>query len=553
MFDLVTSPWTERRLCRWRDMVVPLCAAAVVSTLGACGAAETAVAHGAGATRAGSAVVDPTKATGEAAYNQRCYSLTARQSQFAGSGNYVPSELKLRWRAGSTVDQNTPPYTEETLVAALRDGTLTTAVVIARGGTGKTTLSQAIEASLCAEMRVVRLRLLEDVITTEVAAGTNAVLAAAAARLGAVGGDPAAAIAGALGNKPWLLLLDGMDEVPLGRRGDMTAAIDEAIAKLPTLSLLVFSRPPVYETRCGLERIGAVLTMPPVECAAIDAHVAATMAESDGEAGFRAFVRTAGLDRRLAGSGRCVYAHMSTWRDLGVVKHLARLAAKRGGTLAVDGDTRSAVYGLYLSALMRDDFEGQDIGSSDALALVDRMLAGRPIAAVQSAVMKLSDCETALGDRGEIERRATCERILQSSVFRTGEEPGTWRFANATLGDFFLARRMQTELRGNNDCATVERHSALLESSEVATFVAGLPIGQRCLGRLTAALCKRAAAPESLLRLLDQGLPSGAGRKELVATARTQLGESPSPCALQVLDGIAATPAATPAARPSGR
>ena len=159
--------------------------------LAACGAPESAI-------RA-PAPVNPAQV--EVAYNQACYSMGAAHAQSVKAGRYRPVTLKVHsWPSSDAKVRAGQSITEAAFTSALADGRLRSALVLGRGGVGKSELSRMVEASICGNARVVRLGLAWDVVPAlkSAPAGANIILDRAAAMMKFKGKDAKTAI-----DTPW--------------------------------------------------------------------------------------------------------------------------------------------------------------------------------------------------------------------------------------------------------------------------------------------------------------------------------------------------------------
>lgn len=463
-----------------------------------------------------------------------CKSLLSQRAKEVASKRYLPNELLIhRWPTQTGAAAKGPTLVDEAaltqrVLSAKARGTL----IIARGGTGKSKLAWSLEAQLCGQIPVVRVDLQWDVKPPQ--HGENPVLTAALHAVHGRSADPAAALQRALGNKPWLLLLDSLDEVPLDRRKRLVAHVNAAMKRFPTLRTVVFTRPPVFTGNYGLQHAEALVELPQLSCARTDDARARLIQSDSARATFNAFTKRYGLDRKAVGAAdRCYYPHLSTYRDFFVVKRISQ-AGTQGAQLA----SRAHVYGFYLTVLLVKDLQGVGVLPKDALTTIDRMVqAQRPTPATRNLRFALPDCEASLPVADAAKKRGACERLMQSSLFTADTKPGTFRLRNQSLADLFFARHTAA-LVAKDGCDVVQRRSALFESNEVAGFFVGLAEGQRCLAQLTQTLCAHGGFAQHNYEQLDQGLPGGAKRLAVIRQAQAAKGQEPDLCVTALLDRL---------------
>ncbi len=503
----------------------------------ACGGSEVAVRT--------PAPVNPAMA--EVAYNQICYSLGAKHAQSVKSGRYRPATLNVHnWPASDATIRAGQSLPEAAFTSALADGRLRSALVLGRGGVGKSELARMVEASVCGSLRVVRLSLIWDVVPrakTAPPAG-NVVLLSAAAEMKLAGKDAKAAIDGAMAGRPWLLLLDGLDEVSLGARPRTLRDIQAAVAAMPHMRLVVLSRPPVFRDGYGLTGMQAKVEVPRLPCVEVERVLAGGGPGDDRATALRKFVGLYKLDRKVGAGAACVYPHLSTWRDLAVVRSLshvhsdAKLAARTGSQLQRN---RAGIYRAYLETLLLDDLVRQDIGPVEAMGLVDDMIDAGKIEPDSRAVsLTLKSCLASVGQGDDGVRRWRCKALLQSALFSPMKGKQAWHFANQSIADFFLARRLDRQMaaKGPAGCAAIAVDQSLDECNEIAGFFLGLPRGRQCALDVANHLCER-AVPERLTMLLELGLPEGKERAKLLYAARVRAkAAGVKPCARQELERL---------------
>ena len=468
-------------------------------------------------------------------YASRCLELRSEQGEAVRESKYIPAELMIhRWpkTPGKPAGAPTGLYqsvSEERLLELLRGGGSRIALLIARGGTGKSKLAWSIEAQICAETPVFRVDLRWEVarVMDSASPGDNPLLRVLAERLGATPNqDAKSVLASAMGKGKLLLLLDALDEVALNVRPKVVAHVNAAIAALPGLNAVVLTRPPVYTGNYGLAPVDALVELPMLSCERTKL-VRGQLLPAAEQADFDAFSQRYGLDRKvITPRGRCYHPHMATFRDFFVVSKLARSHAspKDAGVKAASASNRSQLYEFYLRVSLVKDFQGINIVPNFAMDVVDRMLAARnPDAGERNIDFDASDCLAAVSDTPEARQKAVCERILQSSLFERSERTRRWKLKNQSIYDLFLARWTNAQMAAQPKgaaCKVVAARSDLFESNEVAGFLAGLHWGRKCLVEIAGQLCRRGGYAQHNFEQLDQGLPMGRDRMQLIEDAQ---------------------------------
>lgn len=489
------------------------------------------------------------------AYGQHCQALSAARAKDHQDKRYVPAELMLhRWPTApatppAAADGKTPAagkaeappvaagplyrlIGEERFVELLGTGQSRVALLIARGGTGKSKLAWSIEAQMCGQQPVFRIDLQWDVAErlSEVPEGGNAVLHHLAGRLGLpTGAAGEAALKAALKGKRAIVLLDSLDEVALRARPKIVASVNDALQRLDNLSALVLTRPPVYTGNYGLNLIDAMVELPMLGCDRTDMVRSQFIQDAEERRLFDAFVARYALDRKVQGAqGRCYFPHMATFRDFFVVKSLAATHTRKGTSPELPPTfetSRAKLYEFYLRISIVKDMQGVNIKAGDVLKLVDDMLeAANPSAGARNVSFDVKSCLAAMPkEMGEDERHALCERVLQSSLFTASERKEQWKLKNQSIYDFFLARWTHKDMasrRSGARCLAVAERADLFESNEVAGFLVGMDLGQKCLIDIAGELCKRGGYAQHNFEQLDQGLPSGPKRLTIIEEAQ---------------------------------
>lgn len=521
-----------------------LLAPALLTSLIGCGSAEK--------------VAPPAFDQAGSPYQVECGRLSALHTRELADKKYIPVELLVHeW------PQDVTPTTakeaaraflpEEQFVASLTGQgapgskhRIRTTLVMARGGTGKSKLAESITAQACVKTPVFRVDL-----NTEIAAhldanpaGQNAIAVALGHQLKLdTNAGAEAAVRAALGARPFVVVLDSLDEVPLLQRQQVVTQTDDFVTRVADQArAIVMTRPPVFTSNYGLQTVDARLEIPQLTCSETDAAVARMVSEPADRKNFLEFVKRYGIDRQVTAFDRCYYPHMSTYRDLQVVQRLARNSSVDKETQDFKGfqSSRAQVYTYFATAQLLKDMQGLPILPSETLALIDRMVAAKkPANGERNLPFTLQECvAVAEGEAGN--KQAVCERLLQSALYKSGE-PGVFHFDNQSVGDLFLARwtAAQIEHDGRVDCTVVAKLADLLESNEVSGFLVGHPAGQACFAQVAVELTRRSGCAQNIVEMLDQGLPSGPDRKRILEVADKALaGLQPSVCVTGLMETL---------------
>lgn len=510
---------------------------------------------GCGGSAAKSAAATTSPAAGlPAAEVAACKAAVAKRASDIAAKQYVPVTLGLHAWPGRDANAPTSWLPEADFAASLRDGpadgrTLRTALILARGGTGKSRLAESIYAQLCEKMPVFRIDLNLEVAAQPEVAGVNPIAAVLAKQLGVdAAGGPEKALQQTLAGKPFLVILDSLDEVQLNRRPAVAAAIDELLMRIvPAGRSVVMSRPPVFNSNYGIGTVDARVEIPQLTCeesdAAVQRNAGADLAD------VQAFLQRYGLSRKVTSAERCTYPHLATYRDVEVAIKLAK-----NSKISADSpdfknfqNSRAQVYTYFASAQLLRDMQSIPLQPAEALTAVDAVVAAKsPDKGERNLAIRVEDCINAATHIADMPKRhAVCERLLQSSVFKAQGHSADFHFANQSLGDLFLARWAAAAMSpsgGKADCGLVASKSHLLESNEVAGFLLGHPAGQQCVLEIAATMCKGGGHAEHVYEQFEQGLPDGAPRVALLQQALADLqdtGRGKDACMAGLFDRLA--------------
>jgi hypothetical protein len=520
-----------------------------------------------------------------AAFTATCKPAIAKRAADIAAKSYVPVTLGVHAWPGREAGDTLSWMPETEFAAALRQGpadgrSLRTTLVLARGGTGKSRLAESLYAQMCNEVPVFRIDLNLDIAGKPAPEGVNPIAQQMVTQLGlSAAGGPEQALKLALGDRPFVVLLDSLDEVQLMQRQSVAMAIDELLMRLfPNGRAVVMSRPPVFNSNYGIGSVDARVEIPQLSCEESDTAVARIAGSPEALADVQAFVTRYQLGRKVTQGERCTYPHLATYRDIEVVIKLAKNTKASAGSSDFKDfqNSRAQVYTYFASAQLLRDMQTIPLQPAEAIAVVDAMVAVKsPDKGERNLGFRVEDCINAGTMIEEMTRRhGVCERLLQSSVFKAQGTSNEFHFANQSLGDLFLARWAANALMpagkdgkpaAKADCGQVAAKSSLMESNEVAGFLLGQPAGQQCAIEIAATMCKGGGHPDHLYQQFEQGLPDGAPRVTLLEQALADLqdtGRGKDACVAGLFERLVkpleakikrpAAPAAAPASKGKG-
>ncbi|MBM4345770.1 MAG: hypothetical protein FJ100_20550 [Deltaproteobacteria bacterium] len=491
-----------------RSLLFPVLAACAAASLGSCGGAQAV-------RRIPNALAD------------RC--LNVQREVIGGQTKGKHTAITVRWRAGdSAIDVDESQLAER--IAAGRGGGQTW--VLARGGSGKSRLVDAVQSANCDRVATVRVdAALEFRPAAEMATAKRPALALIVAeKVGAAGEGPIGErLADALGKQPWLLLVDGTDELTPAER----CALDRDIAWLArqpmTQPHVVRFERPGFTDPARSQPPEAVVEVPELTCEAVDAAVKSKFAAEDAHRAARAFLTQFGLDRRRGGLGPCRYAHLATWRDVELAADLAADASK-GLDPPPEAPNRADLYATWLGHRLNAIAPGTDA----AMRWLDRLLAvGVQDAAEPDLLLTLDRCANvaAPGSAPVIE---ACAALMKSAVVKSGPTATSWILRNQTLTDLLLARWVVAK---TEDCNLMAATTADLASLELTAMVLSQVPGRRCLVPIIAAVCSRGTPADDIGHFVDEALPRDGQWQEFVDRAKER---ASSPCEREVMARVMA-------------
>lgn len=445
---------------------------------------------------------------------------------------------------------------EQQLIKHLMSGNSRLAMIVARGGLGKTRLAQSIQAQSCATVPVISIDLNKDVAAHDVQ-GTDAMLLMAfAAKLGVRGGpDGLAELDRLLRSQPWFLLADAIEEVDLLKRPKVTIALNKLSERYPTtMRTIIFARPPLLIPLYGFGQTDTVVHILPISCERAQKFIGVLSKSQAQEAAFWAFAKRYGFDTKTKFGFGCIYPYLATYRDAIVLNKLAKNAGK-GVTVESYADAHEHMVGERL----RKELDKLGWSSREALDMVDRMVRYH---AEESGIGKLTitlaKCmksidpdygwtavDAGVEGNSEQRRRQVCEKALQSVLFRQiGDkigDKGKWGFFDPISEELFVARWLNGELAraADGDCTPIDRHRDALKNGTVIRFLMGQKLVQRCFPQTIRALCATSQGVADHIEEIIKGLPSGQKRQLLVEEARAwEFEKGQDKCAMASLEMI---------------
>lgn len=493
----------------------------------------------------GAEVKSATAPTGPGpAYRQACEAAQQKRAADIAANKYVPIELALHQWPGRELDASKIGFLKEadfatalSTAVAPSQARVRTALVLARGGTGKSRLAESLAAQSCAKLPFFRLDLNLDAVPRlgKAAPGANVIAGLLAEQLGESDSSKAEAhLKATLGDQPWVVVLDSLDETPLLTRDSLAKQIDDLVTRVgPHARAVVMTRPPVFSSNYGISTVDARLELPNLTCEESEAALARGVPDPEELKNVTEFIKRYGLDRKVTSFDRCYYPHLATYRDVQVVQRLAKNAAVGKDTpdFKTFQNSRAQVYTYFTTAQLLRDLQGVALTPADAIGVVDAMVAAaKPDQGQRNLPFRLEDCVAASTLADTTAKQLSCERLLQSALFKPAGASGEFHFDNQSLGDLFLARWTARSLVGADGkpaCKVIESKAALLESNEVAGFLVGQPQAQSCLVEIGKVMCSRGGHGQHIYEQFDQGLPSGPARATLLADVAEDLAVYP--------------------------
>lgn len=438
---------------------------------------------------------------------------------------------------------------EQVFFDAIRDGKLKNVLLQARGGIGKTELSKALAAETCASLPAFRVDLVELYGAQNAegrnvqASGANLLVDAVGKQLHVAAGAPRETMEKLLAEGRWLLIADSLDEVPIQRRPSVLDALADLRRRFPLVQLVILARPSVFDDRYGLTTTDAVLELPPLDCGRARSSLTRLTEDKDEATRVSNFAHDWKLDRQSTLETQCYFPFMATYRDLEVVRKLAK-------DFATDErlTNMSQVHEAIISERLQKELGELKWSGDKVLATVDALVAhGGWVDGSWNLTLTLPRCLEAVGavtgnGADNPKNREVCERLFQSVLFERIQGAQEWKFGHQMVADLFVARWLEAELaKTPGKCELLETPASMLhdkEHREIATYLVSRPHGSRCLATITKLLCTANGGASGLAPQLSRGLPVGNARIEVTAAAKeaeAAKGDKADQCVVQVL------------------
>lgn len=435
------------------------------------------------------------------------------------------------------------------LADALVEGSQRRVLVLGQGGTGKSVLARVLRALACERLPTFLLEL--DVIAPSFGAGPvdliDAVLRHASDASDASGPIELERM---LRHDPWLLILDGLDELPRAQRDRVVAAANDLMSRHPgPIRIAATGRPPVFGPRNYGLKMDTEVQLLPLSCGEAEDVARQIVTSAQEYQKFRDFLGRYGFLRMQPAIDGCRYVHMTTYREVHVL-----VEAFRSGFAG--NATRARAFTGYVENILGYLLKTREAGVADLLPVIDRMTAdsrGPDWTSARALRFTAEDCrravaaEVASRPHAQLSREDpvhACERLLSSGLFEPSRDAGTTaarRFRDEILADLFVARMVESRLHSEAPagCDALDDAQEWFRVGEVPSFLVGMPNGQRCFLPLLSSLCAASADPTELIRQFRQGLPPGAAGRRTVTAAAQALGEeADDACATQVLAAL---------------
>jgi hypothetical protein len=445
----------------------------------------------------------------------RCLAASSALSIAMADGSHQPSVLTLAGGKMPASEKVVAPWTEQhTAEYLIATPPNTETWVIARGGMGKSHLARSLEALTCAKRMTFRIDVGLDLRPKlELATPTQPAIARVLlAQMGIrPGEDPATQLHDELQESPWLLLLDGTDELTQSERRKLENELDWLAGDEFGQHIVRFERPGMVDTKPA-KPPATVLYLPELTCTEVDAELVRRFPIAADRITVQKWLTAHRLDRKRPTkpgdpADRCQYVHMSTHRDVETLADLAQdaLTETPGETRLDDlpmDPVRTDLYATWLFHRLR----GMATTAEGALTWLDRIAAQGVMATREpDLALSVNRCE-GVSAPGGIEPGPVCRKLMQSAVVRKGELSGVTTLAHRTLMDLLFAR---WQVRAQPDCALLNSAVSELGSLEITAMVASLPEGRRCLNPIVAAVCSRGIAVPDIVAFVDEAVPVG--------------------------------------------
>ncbi len=426
----------------------------------------------------------------------RCYTAQRVLQAQNASTDHVP--MALKWRQGDGVTT----ITEDQLGKRLRAGRAGTQTwVLARGGSGKSRLVGAVQAANCGQVPVIRIDAALD-LRPKMTVATDEKPALGQVLLEQLGGQPEddaiEVLQAKLGGQPWLLILDGTDELSQADRRAMGKDLAWLAKSGATMPHFVRFERPGFTLGMRAMQPDAVAELPELTCEQADAVWQRRTGGGSAYQAALAWRAKLNLDRKRPDGEGCRYVFMPTFRDAETLADLAVDAGKGMDDLPATPN-RADVFASWTGHRVR----GVATSTDAALGWLDRMIAlGVADATEPDFVLTLDRCQNAKPPGGVTAEEA-CTALMGSTIVKAGPSKHIWLPRNQTLTDLLLARWLVAK---HSECETLAGATAELASLELTAMVIAQTGGRRCLSPIVAALCSRGTQVEDIAKFTDEAL-----------------------------------------------
>lgn len=482
-------------------------------------------------------------------YESLCSAEQDKMVARKASGDLREFRVAVRLAEGAPPKDHERVLTDEDVADRLVSGGFERTLILGPAGSGKSVLAHVIRALACKRMPTFLLEL--DVLTATVDTGRIDLLECAAKHAARITGeDEASQFLQLLQHESWILILDGLDEIPETQRDRVILAANELMARYRgSIRVVLTGRPPVFGLRDYGLKTDTELDLLPLSCSEADAVVTQIVTDDAERKRFREFLTRYGFDRTQPGIDGCHYLLMTTYREVHVV-----IEAFRSG-LAAGTPTKAQMFQMYAETVLGFQLKLQGTNVSELLPLIDRMTIealtkgeayGRAMRFTAQDCTHAFDADVPAHERSSAQREQPtflCERLLSSGIFEEAQESDSTlrrRFKDESLADLFVARAIDSRIRndGTGACSRLGEMPRLFQTSDVAAFLVGLPAGHKCFPELLHTLCEQSSNPEELARQFRQGLPWGDARQHALERALAVLVPQAGECAALVLTAV---------------
>lgn len=462
-----------------------------------------------------------------AALGGRCQAVTQEFAKANAEGRHVPVSLRSRSPGAQPVAE--ADFAAQLTQAAPGGETL----VLARAGTGKSHLSWAVQAMTCEKVPTVHVALAKELAPLFL---TESPEHPAIAKFlyqelgGPLAGDPAAGLRRFFGGQPWLLIVDGGDELTPSERKKLAGNLAWLRAAKLGQHVLRLERP-------GFEGIDShtsgerVYDLADLNCADVDAALRRRWPDDTQHSAARAYLARHQIDRKIPDAA-CKYVHLTTWRDVEVAADLAEDSAPgKEDNLPAD-PTRADLHREWLLLKLRT----LRVSGDAAVNWLDRIVALGVLQGLEPDLVLTDDrCMSVPGPEGPA-NPAFCGALLKSSAVKQTSRPGAYIFKNQSIADLLLARWMVEKYK---DCGTLAGATAAQGSLEVSAMIASTQAGRLCLAQLTGSLCSQGLPAELVASTIDESTPLGF-RDPVVVDRLMQ--QASTPCERRVIQQLQRLP-----------